>query len=274
MSSPASTPQPRFDSAPAASLAPAPAPSTLLQKLGAAAIHLALSAVATGTLAAAMWFALYPTPYFWIDGGWRVLRILLLADLVLGPALTFVVYNRAKREWKRDLAIIAIVQIVAFAYGAYTMARYRPVFAAYVDDTFFAVTWPRVEAATPNLDKARALRAGQWAPTFVVVDMPADKKAAQELRLRANPDGNRSLPGMADRYVPFTGEVAQKIFANGADVAALARGDKQIAAEYARVQAEHPGPITRYSFLPLAGRDDVTLLMFDKQTGQMVDWMR
>ena len=24
----------------------------------------------------------------------------------------------------------------------------------------------------------------------------------------------------------------------------------------------------------LAGRDDVTLLMFDKQTGQMVDWMR
>jgi len=184
------------------------------------------------------------------------------------------VYNRAKREWKRDLAIIAIVQVVAFAYGAYTMERHRPVFAAYVDDNFFAVTWPRVEAATPNLEKPRALRAGQSGPVFVVIDLPADKQAAQELRMRANPDGNRALPGMGERYLPFTGEAARKVLANSADMTALSKSDAGIAAEYARVQAAHPGPISRYSFLPLVGRDDVVILMFDKESGRMVDYLR
>src|SRR5207237_2026397 len=109
-------------------MATIPAP-LLREKLFAALVHLTLSVIATGALGGAMWFVLYPPPYFWIDGGWSVLRTLILVDVILGPMLTFVVFNRAKPEWRRDLAIIAIVQIVAFGYGTWTMARYRPVFA-------------------------------------------------------------------------------------------------------------------------------------------------
>ena len=249
-------------------------PALVREKTFAALVHLALSATATGLLACAMWFALYPPPYFWIDGGWSVLRILLLVDVILGPMLTFVVFNRAKREWKRDLAIIAIVQVIAFAYGAYTMARYRPVFAVYVDDVFFAVPWPRVEAATQNLAKPRALREGRWAPSLVVMDMPTDTKAVGELHRRANPDGTHALPGIGDLYLPFEGEVARKVLARSADVAVLAKGDPLIDAEYKRVQAAHPGPISRYAFLPILGRDAEAMLMLDKETGQVVDFMR
>lgn len=251
-----------------------PVPSTVPQKLIAALIHLGLSVAATGLLAAAMWFALYRPPYFWIDGGWTVLRILIVADVILGPLLTFVVYNRAKREWKRDLAIIALVQIVAFGYGTWTMARYRPVFAAYADNVFFAVPWPRVEQGTRNLDKPRALRAGRWEPTWVVIDLPQDVAAAQELRSRSNPDGNRTLPGMGDLYLPFDAATAQRVFPNSADVEALAKSDPAIAAELARVRAAHPGPLSRLAFIPLAGRDEVVLLVFDRETRQMVDWMK
>jgi hypothetical protein len=250
------------------------APSTLREKAFAALIHLCLSLLATGSLAAAMWFALYPPPFFWIDGGMSVLRILLVVDVILGPALTFVVFNRAKKEWRRDLAIIAIVQVLAFAYGAYTMARYRPVFAVYVDDNFFAVNWPRVEPATQDLAKPRALRQGQWAPAWVALDMPSDSHQAQELRRRTNPNGTTALPGMGDRYVPFSGAVAQKAFGTSADVESLARSNASIAAELARVKAQHPGPLTNYAFLPLAGRDDVILVVFDRQSGKVIDWMR
>lgn len=250
------------------------APSTFGEKGIAAGIHFALSALATGALAAAMWFALYPPPYFWIDGGWRVLRILLLADLVLGPLLTFVVYNRAKREWKRDLVIIAIVQIVAFAYGAYTMARFRPVFAVYIDRSFIATTWPKVEMATKDLSRPRALHGDDWAPTFVILDMPPDPAQQMALLRSVNPDGTNAIPGMGDRYLPFAGANRDKVLANSADIEALARGDASIASELARVRAAHPGPLSNYSFQPIGGRDDQCMLVFEKATGKLLDCMR
>jgi hypothetical protein len=246
----------------------------LREKLFAALIHLSLSASATGLLACAMWFALYPPPYFWIDGGWSVLRILVLADVILGPMLTFVVFNRAKREWKRDLAIIALVQVVAFGYGAWTMARYRPVFAAYVDGVFFAVPWPRVEAATRDIEKPRRLREGRWEPSWVVIDMPASVPAAQELRQKVNPDGNRALPGMADLYLPLDPRTAPMVFDGSADIEVLAKGNPDVAKELDRVRASHPGPLSRYSFVPLAGRDDLVMVVFDRATAQPVDYMR
>jgi hypothetical protein len=261
---------------PQTSAAPAPAqrPSTFQERLAAAAIHLALSATAVGLLAAAMWFVLYPPPYFWVDGGWTVLRILLLADVILGPMLTFVVFNRAKPEWRRDLVIIAIVQVVAFAYGTYTMARYRPVFAVYIDRSFFAVTWPKVEMATQDLAKPRALHGGDWAPTLVVMDMPPDRAQQLELLRKVNPDGTSALPGMGDRYLAFSGPVRDAILANSADIEALARGNADITKELARIRATHPGPLSNYSFQPLGGRDDQCMLVFEKASGKLVDCMK
>ena len=249
-------------------------PSSLRDKALAALIHFSLSLTATGGLAATMWFALYPPPYFWIDGGISVLKILVVVDLILGPALTFVVYNRAKREWKRDLAIIAVVQVIAFAYGAYTMARYRPVFAVYIDRSFFAVTWPKVEMATPNLEKPRALHSADWAPTLVLIDLPADAHQRLDLLRRVNPDGTNALPGMGDRYLAFSGPLQQKVLADSADVETLARGNADIARELARVKAAHPGPLSNYSFQPLVGRDAECMLMIDKASGKPVDCMR
>jgi hypothetical protein len=244
------------------------------EKLIAAGIHFLISLLATGALALLMWNRLYQPPYFWIDGGWSVLRILLLADLVLGPLLTFVVYNRAKREWKRDLAIIAIVQVIAFAYGTYTMARYRPVFAVYIDRGFFAVTWPKVEMATKDLTKPRALRGEDTLPTLVVVDMPADPAQQRELLRQANPDGTSALPGMGERYLAFDGELRKRILDNSADIEVLARGDADIAKELARIKAAHPGPLSNYSFQPLVGRDSECMLVFEKATGKVVDCMK
>lgn len=251
-----------------------PRPSSVGEKFMAAGIHFLLSLLATGTLGLLMWTKLYPPPFFWIDGGWSVLRILLLADLVLGPLLTFVVYNRAKREWKRDLAIVALVQIVAFAYGTYTMARYRPVFAVYIDRGFFAVTWPKVEMATRDLAKPRALRGDDVAPTYVVVDMPTDRAQQSAIMRQANPDGTSALPGMGDRYLAFDGDLRKRILDNSADIEVLARGDADIAKELARIRAEHPGPLSNYSFQPLVGRDLECMLVFEKASGKMVDCMK
>ena len=47
-------------------------------KLPAFLIHAGISAAVVGLVGAAMFMLWYPLPYFWFDGGWHVLRIIVL----------------------------------------------------------------------------------------------------------------------------------------------------------------------------------------------------
>ena len=64
-----------------------------------------------------MFWVWYPTPYFAIDGGWQVLRILAGVDVVLGPLLTFIVFKIGKPSLKFDMSCIILMQIGALIYG-------------------------------------------------------------------------------------------------------------------------------------------------------------
>ena len=78
-------------------------------RLRAAAIHLALS-VAVAGLAGLLVFALwYPYPYREISGGRELFLLVVAVDIVIGPLITFAVFNRAKpvAELRRDLAVVA-----------------------------------------------------------------------------------------------------------------------------------------------------------------------
>lgn len=89
-------------------------------KLQATGIHLLFSLllVLVGFALLLMW---YPAWLFWSDGGIQVLWLLVGVDLILGPALTFVVYNPTKsvRERVLDLSLIVLLQLGAFGYGMY-----------------------------------------------------------------------------------------------------------------------------------------------------------
>ena len=97
-------------------------------KIRAFFIHLGLSASVVGLLALLMLTMWYPEPWFSHDGGWHVFRLILLVDVVLGPTMTLVVFRRGKPELRRDLSIVAAIQIAALAYGAVLMFLYRPAF--------------------------------------------------------------------------------------------------------------------------------------------------
>ncbi len=64
-----------------------------MTKRRAFAIHLTASVTIFLIFLGIMFFVWYPAPYFEIDGGWRVLRILAGVDVVLGPLLTLIVFE-------------------------------------------------------------------------------------------------------------------------------------------------------------------------------------
>lgn len=73
-------------------------------------------------------FFAHPSVYFSMAGAVQGLTIVLLVDVVLGPLLSFLVYNpaKSKKETISDFSIIGAVQIAALVYGVHTLYQERP----------------------------------------------------------------------------------------------------------------------------------------------------
>lgn len=111
-------------------------------RLKAAGVHLLISS-AVAALAAGLVFLLwYPGIYRLMSGGRELFLLVTSVDVVLGPMLTFAVFN-LKKGWphlRRDLAVIAAIQLVALAYGLNTVYEARPVAMVFEVDRFRVVT--------------------------------------------------------------------------------------------------------------------------------------
>lgn len=120
----------------------------------AAGIHLVISA-GVAALAAALVFGLwYPGPYRLLAGGRDLFVLVVSVDVVLGPLLTFSVFNLAKgwRHLCRDLAIIGLLQAAALAYGLHTVYVARPVATVFETDRFRVIA--AVDVHAEELPKA------------------------------------------------------------------------------------------------------------------------
>lgn len=167
-------------------------------RLRAGCIHLVLSALVAG-LAALLVFALwYPWPYREISSGRELFLLVVSVDIVLGPLVTFAVFDRAKprRELRRDLAVVGLLQLTALLYGLWTVQLARPVHMAFEFDRFRVVHRVDIpsdlEARTPA-----GMKLAPWAgPTLLAVrpfrnaqeDGDATLAALQGIQLGARPD--------------------------------------------------------------------------------------
>lgn len=111
------------------------------ERLYASGIHLGISLV-IAALAALLVFALwYPYPYSEISGGRELFFIVIAVDVILGPLITFAVFNRNKprSELLRDLGVVGLIQLTALVYGLWTVAVARPVHLVFEFDRFRVV---------------------------------------------------------------------------------------------------------------------------------------
>ena len=107
----------------------------------AAGIHLVISLVIAALAAALVFYVWYPSPYGQLSGGRELFLILISVDVILGPLITLFIFNRAKplRELRRDLAVVALIQLSALGYGMWTVFVARPVHLVFEVDRFRVV---------------------------------------------------------------------------------------------------------------------------------------
>jgi hypothetical protein len=167
-------------------------------RLRAASIHLGLSAV-IAALAALLVFALwYPYPYREISGGRELFQLVVAVDVVLGPLITFAIFNRAKprTELRRDLAVVAILQLAGLAYGLWTVHLARPVHLVFEIDRFRVVHQVDIPLELVDRVPPGIALAPLGGPTVLAVrpfrdaqeNMELTMSALQGLPLSARPD--------------------------------------------------------------------------------------
>lgn len=217
----------------------------------AAPIHLGISAVIAAAVFSTMLLLWYPRPFFQAAGGQTLLLLLIGVDVVVGPLLTLLVFDPRKKHLLFDLAVIAVLQLAALAYGAWIMFNARPAYVAFAGDRFELVEANAIDPA----DLAKAAPAWRslplTGPQIVGTRLPSDEGEMDTLRRAAVFGGSIGL--FPQHYVPYLSQ-ARTVLTRAEPLATLRRKHPEAGAEIDRVVGASGKPETALRYLPLQAR--------------------
>lgn len=172
-----------------------------MTRIRAAVIHLIISFVIVFVLLALMFGLWYPNQYFKLMGGSGLIFLIVGIDLCLGPLLTLVVFKSGKKSLKFDLAVIALMQLIALAYGSYTMFNARPVFTAFADGEFSVATAGELDSAELKRGtKPEWTSLSLTGPVLVGILKPSNKKEREDLEFLSFGMGYARFPKVFIAY--------------------------------------------------------------------------
>ncbi len=167
-------------------------------------IHLLISLVIVGSVAAFIIYFWYPPALMHMAKADRLLMLIGGVDLMVGPLLTLIIYKTGKPKLKLDLAIIGIIQLVFLGYGLHTIWNSRPVFLVAVPDRFelvFANEITPKRLAEAKIERFKTLSFGK--PTLVGTVMPKGFKA-QEYIMNSAISGEGDIQTMPKYFVDYS----------------------------------------------------------------------
>lgn len=180
-----------------------------LNRFQAFAVHLSGSLGIAFCATALVFLVWYPGSFSGATGVTAIFLMMLGIDVVLGPCITLVVFNPAKKELKRDLLIVLIVQLAALFYGLHTVFIARPVYAVFNADRFDLVyandlTDEKLSKVMDQRFKALPL----FGPQVIAAKRPDSAKERSDLMFSAALGGD-DVPQMPQYYVPYVDQRAQ-----------------------------------------------------------------
>ena len=228
----------------------------------AASKHLVLSLVIAG-LAAWLVFGLwYPAPYHVLAGGLALFGILVAVDVVSGPLLTLVVFDRNKPRpvLTRDLAIIVLLQLAGLAYGLYSVAQARPIFLAYEGNRYRLVSMADVDET----------QLGKAPPAFQVPGLRGPRLIGAKLADGGDADFRSSVMlSMQGLHPSFRPERWVAYEALVPDLQAALRPVALLKEKHPGAQAEIGATLSRHALTA----DTAGYLPLDAEKAEPVNWV-
>jgi hypothetical protein len=237
-------------------------------RLKAFGLHLSASAVLLTLILGSLYLGWYRWPGWYLAGVVRVLVIVGIVDLALGPSLTLLIANprKARRELARDIAIIVSVQLVALVYGATTLWRGRPLYYTFSVDRLEIVQASDLEADEIALARQRnPALAPRWysRPRWVWAPLPETSEAMKIVS--AAVFGGPDIIDMPRYFRPWNEALPslREKLASVNDMPSLSRTDKE--ALKVRMMTLRLAPAQRNALL-MWGHPRLAVVVFDPDT--------
>ena len=220
--------------------------------LKASAIHFSIGLVISSLFAWLVFSIWYPYPYRTLAGGIELFTIIIAIDLVCGPLLTFVLFSpkKPKKELLTDLSIVIVIQLLALAYGMWTVWQTRPIFVVHETDHLNITARVNIDAA-----QLSALPTEFQPPFFggpIMVSLRPFTKQEQEI---INADIKKGGKDRSERPIYYTKFDGAKAYQAGYSLSKylLIYPDKQkeINALVGNTETTH---LEKFKYLPIVGR--------------------
>ncbi|PJI95598.1 hypothetical protein CLU85_0311 [Acidovorax sp. 69] len=241
-------------------------------RLRAGSIHLGIS-LCIAALAAALVFGLwYPYPYREISGGRSLFMLVAGVDVIMGPLITLIIFNRAKprRELVMDFTVVGLLQVAALSYGLWTVFVARPVHLVFEYSRMSVVH--AIDIDTDLLAKAPAALQKLPVTGPTTIALRPFKDAAEEFDATMAAIGGPSLSARSDLWQPYANSTTDILKESKPASDLLTRFASQTVLIDRTI--ENTGkPVAQLRYLPLVGRDNAWTVLLDATTAEPLGFL-
>ena len=238
-------------------------------RLNAFFIHLVFSALIALTIILAAILIWYPDYFLDVTGAKKIFLMIVAIDVCLGPILTFIVFNKKKKELGRDLITIFLIQLCALTYGMYTIITARPVYVVFAVDRFELVQANEISktnltAGSQEHFRKLPLFSAKWISAL----RPSDPKEKEKL-LFGSIETGADLAQLPKYYSDYSNAIEEikKRSISLTNLIEFNPEKKQKALDLIQQFNNE----NKYRYLPLSGKKASLTVIIDIETGQPVE---
>lgn len=240
------------------------------RRVKAPLLHALASLAVAITVSVIIFLLWFPGALATVAGGATLFLILTTVDVISGPILTAVVANPAKprREFRRDVLVIATIQLVALAYGVHVLSLARPVVMVFEVDRMRVLSAAEVDPA--ELQKApEELRELSWTgPRVIAAAQPTTRE--EMLRAIDLAIGGLDIGDFPKNWRPYESQ-ATSAWNRAKPAPELEARYPAVRDTLASVAARTHVPLDELRFLPLVGRQSSGSVILAPPGARVVD---
>lgn len=242
-----------------------------LNRLSAFGFHLIFSFLIACICGILVFFVWYPGFLSYASSVGEVFLIILSVDVIIGPAITLIIFNEKKKELKRDLGFIIFIQIIALLYGLHTLFITRPVYLVFNSDRFDLVyandiSNKNIELAIKKEYKSLPI----FGPKIIAAVLPSDSKLAEEIVVNAIAGTGDDVQNLPQYYTSYNERIPDAVKLNkplsAIESVNAGRIDdiKKLYKKYKYINIEA-------GYMPLKAKAHDLVVILDRKTGKILE---
>jgi hypothetical protein len=213
-------------------------------------------------------FLWFPSGYYALSGISTLMWTLVGVNVVVGPALSTVVYKPGKWGLKFDLIAIAVVEVAILSWALAEIHERRPAFAVFAVDRFEAVT--RSEVDLTQLEDKELANPSGFKPRLIYAELPTDIEVANRLIDETVFLGMKDIDRRPEFWKPYA-QGMQFLKQAAMPLSALTSSADSRAAEVQIWLARNNFRAQDYLYLPIQGWSADGVIVLHADIGYPVD---